>query len=81
MQPEWWAVLPVAALAWWGLLQISLATELPFWVETFVAGFTVWLVTVLVQRGLVIEGAPWVKLTARETPWKPGRSVLGFRLG
>ncbi len=77
----WWAMLPVGALAWWGLLQISLATELPFWLETFGAAVTVWLVTVLVRQGLVIEGAPWVSLTARDAPWDAGRSVFGIRLG
>lgn len=80
ISPAWWAVLPVGALAWWALVQLSMGTTLPFWLETFLAGFTVWLVTVLVRRGLLIEGAPWVRLTAKDSPWKPARSVLGIRL-
>lgn len=81
MSPEWWAVVPLAAFAFLAWIRLTMLLDVPFWLETALAGTAAFLFTGLVRYALVIEGAPWVSLTASEEPWEPGRSVFGIRLG
>ena len=81
MRPEWWAAVPVGMLGWWGLFQLSLAMDFPLWLESVLAGVFASMTTLLVRHVLVIEGAPWVRLAAREKPWPQGPTVLGIKLG
>jgi len=67
----WWAALPIGMLAWWMMVSLGGALEAPFWVGVLLGMVFAWMAAFLVRAGLVIEGAPWVSLSAREKAWKP----------
>jgi len=67
----WWAAVPIGMLAWWALISLSDAMAGSFWAGMLLGMGFAWLAAFLVRAGLVIEGAPWVRLSARETAWKP----------
>ncbi|MGY6553338.1 MAG: hypothetical protein ACXIUM_02330 [Wenzhouxiangella sp.] len=72
----WWVTVPLGLLVWWGLFRVGVAIEMPVWLESLMAGLLASLAALIIRYGLVIERAPWVRLSARETPWKSRRSWL-----
>lgn len=70
----WWAVLPVGTGLAVALAHLGNLLGLAYWAAFVLTVLLTWLAT-LVQFGLVIEGAPWVRLTARDKPWKARGSM------
>jgi hypothetical protein len=64
----WWALLPPTIGLGLVLFQLGNLLGLSYWAAWALTVLGSWLAT-LVQFGLMIEGAPWVRLTARDKPW------------
>lgn len=75
MTVAWWAALPVGTGLALVLAHLGSLLGLAYWSALMVTVLLTWLAT-LVQFGLMIEQAPWVRLIARDKSWKE----RGFKL-
>lgn len=76
----WWAAVPLGAVFAGVLFYFAERVEGPFWLGIALGAAMTWILTWLIQSGLLIEGAPWVTMSARDKPWPSRRSWFGIRL-